>query len=90
MGDLRVEVWLERIDRSAMVACCRFQETHKGLIYGASTMVLLEAGHRNHGWRRQAEEKLRDELRRGVHRDSLRFNRHGMPHVGYVRDLNRA
>lgn len=88
MSDVRSMLWIERIDSNAVAACCYFQETHKGVIYGAGTFLLME--RRGHDWRDRVEAKLKDELRRGTRvKDRWMPNRHGMPVVGMVRDLNR-
>jgi hypothetical protein len=91
MANVVRRTWTEPIDDNAFAAIAEFTETWHGMYFAASTFVLLERRHRNWQWREQVEEKLADELRRCVH--SIRFggfNRHGMPMVGRVKDLNRA
>lgn len=92
MANVVRRTWIESIDDKAFAAIAEFSETWHGMVFAASTFLLKSWGT----WRdkqlarEEVEAKLEVELRRGMH--DIRFggfNRHGMPMVGRVKDLQR-
>lgn len=90
--------WVEPIDQGAYAVIARAEETWHGGVYSASTMLLVEMGVRSWIAHKQALEKLRNEMTRGIHlggvvRQGITFavgpHRFGMPLRGWVRDLRR-
>ena len=87
--------WIEKVDSRCIAGIARGSETWKGVIFAASTFVLVEVDPVR-PWvsassaKSRALGKLTGELSRGEHcKDGRFFNRHGMPMIGYLRDLRR-
>src|SRR5882672_7928440 len=94
MANVVRRTWTEAIDDKAFAAIAEFSETWHGMIFAASTFMLGELTLRPWTDKRAACERvnilLEEQLRAGVHSDGgRRFNRHGMPMVGKLRDLRR-
>src|SRR5258708_21191199 len=95
MANVLRRTWTEPIDGVTYAAIAEFSETWHGMMFAASTFILLA----HHEWRHyrsgeRAIAKLEDELRRGDHLIKAHGGGHyqgrfGMPCVGSIRDLNR-
>lgn len=97
MRNIAWKSWVERIDGNALVIVATAEETYRGGIYRAGTFLLVPPDMPLYKAFEQAGEKLRQEMRDGVHREYViqhgtligYMHRFGMPLREHVRDLRR-
>lgn len=90
MSQVTVRTWVERIDDGCLAACASFEETWRGAVYGAGTMLLCGPREGRHKVQDLAASKLLKEVIAGkfVGRNVTRTH-NNMPMVAWLRDERR-
>lgn len=73
MAEQLLRYWTERIDGQAFAANAMVTETRRGVVYGASTVLLVEHGRHAYRWASEVAEKLRKEVAAGKHKSTADY-----------------